>query len=71
MQKKGSKLRNRFFLAFGLGLFSLFGSIRAFIGGSNLAGSGALGALVMAFVAGQGWKKEEKVGGNTGWVKGV
>ena len=31
-----------------------------FIGGSSLAGSGALGALVLAFMAGQGWKKEEK-----------
>lgn len=60
-QKKGSKVRNRFFLLFGLGLFSLFGSIRAVIGGSNLAGSGALGVLVLAFVAAQGWKEEEKV----------
>ena len=61
LQKEGSKVRNRFFLTFGLGLFSIFGSTRAFIGGANLAGSGALGALVLAFVAGQGWKKEEKV----------
>ena len=61
VQKEASKIRNRFFLTFGLGLFALFGSTRAVIGGSNLAGSGALGALVLAFVAGQGWDKEEKV----------
>ena len=60
-QKKESKARNRFFLTLGLGLFSLFGSSQAVIGGSNLAGSGALGALVLAFVAGQGWDKAEKV----------
>lgn len=61
VQKQASKVRNRFCLTLGLGLFSLFGSTRAVIGGSNLAGSGALGVLVMAFVAAQGWKKEEKV----------
>lgn len=43
--------------------------MRAVIGGSNLAGSGALGALVMALVAAQGWKKEEKV--LLGWGSGV
>jgi len=42
-------------------LFSLFGSSRAVLGGSNLAGSGALGVLVLAFMAAQGWDKEEKV----------
>ena len=31
------------------------------IGGSNLAGSGALGVLVLTFVATQGWSSEEKV----------
>ena len=61
IQKRGSKLRNRFFMTLGLGLFSLFGSNRAIIGGSNLAGSGALGVLVMAFMASQGWDSEEKV----------
>ncbi len=63
VQKEASKVRNRFFLILGLGLFSLFGSSRAIIGGSNLAGSGALGALVLAFVAAQGWDKMEKVRG--------
>ena len=50
-----------FFLLFGLGLFALFGSRRAIIGGSNLAASGALAVLVLAFVSGQGWKQELKV----------
>ncbi len=61
-QKPAAKVRNRFFLMLGLGLFSLFGSSRAVLGGSNLAGSGALGVLVLAFVAAQGWDSEEKVG---------
>lgn len=52
-----------FFLLFGLGLFALFGSRRAIIGGSNLAASGALAVLVLAFVSGQGWKQELKVSG--------
>lgn len=42
----------------------MFGSTRAIIGGSNLAGSGALGALGMSFVAAQGWKEDEKVSHN-------
>lgn len=54
-------MRNRFFLLFGLGLFSLLGSRRAILGGSNLAGAGALAVLVLSFVAGLGWNKEEKV----------
>ena len=60
-QKAGSKVRTRFFLTLGLGLFSVFGSSRAVIEGSNLAGSGALGVLVLAFVASQGWDAKEKV----------
>lgn len=48
-------------MLFGLGLFALFGSRRAIIGGSNLAASGALAVLVLAFVGGQGWKQEVKV----------
>lgn len=48
-------------MLFGLGLFSLFGSRRAIIGGSSLAGAGALAVLVLSFVAGLGWEKEEKV----------
>ena len=39
----------------------MFGSMRAVVGGSNLAGSGALGVLVLAFVAAQGWDGKEKV----------
>lgn len=61
-QKKGSKTRNQFFLLFGLGLFALFGSRRAIIGGSNLAASGALAVLVLAFVGGQGWNQTERLG---------
>ena len=45
----------------GLGLVALFGSRRAILGGSSLAGAGALAVLVLAFIAGQGWNKEEKV----------
>ncbi len=61
-QKSGSKLRNRFFLLFGLSLVGIFGSRRAMLGGSSLAGAGALAVLVLAFVAGQGWTKTDKVG---------
>lgn len=42
-------------------MFSVFGSNRAIIDGSSLAGSGALGVLVLAFVAAQGWESAEKV----------
>lgn len=58
---KNSKIRNLFFLLFGFGLFAVFGSRRAIIGGSNLAASGALAVLVLAFVSGQGWTQQEKV----------
>ena len=61
MQNPGSKLRNRFFLLLGFGLFGLFGSRRAIIGGSSLAGAGALSVLVLAFIAGLRWKETEKV----------
>lgn len=61
VQKTGSKTRNRFFLILGLGLFAYFGSSRAILGGSSLSGSGALAVLVLSFMAGQGWSKEEKV----------
>ncbi len=61
MQKSGSKLRNCFFLLFGLSLVAIFGSRRAILGGSSLAGAGPLAVLVLAFVAGQGWTKMEKV----------
>ncbi len=57
----GSRARNRFFLLFGFGLFSLFGGRRAVIGGAALSGAGALGVLVVAFVAVQKWDLEEKV----------
>ena len=61
LQNVGSQLRNRFFLLLGCGLFGLFGSRRAVIGGSNLAGAGALAVLVLSFMAGHGWSNEEKV----------
>ena len=54
-------MRNRFFLLLGLGLVGLFGSRRAILGGSSLAGAGALAVIVLAFMAGQGWSKDEKV----------
>ena len=55
-------MRNRVFLLLGLGLFGLFGSRRAMLAGSSLAGGGALAVLGVAFIAGQGWPKSEKVG---------
>ena len=54
-------MRNRFFLLFGLSLFAVFGSQRAIIGGSSLAGSGPLAVVILSFVAGQGWEIGEKV----------
>lgn len=39
----------------------MFGSRRAIIGGSSLAGSGPLAVVVIAFVAGLKWKSDEKV----------
>lgn len=54
-------MRNQFFLLLGLGLVGLFGSRRAILGGSSLAGAGALAVIVLAFVAGQGWSTDEKV----------
>ena len=42
----------RFFLLFGSGLFAIFG-FRA----AGVAGAGALGCLIIAFIAGIGWKK--------------
>ena len=61
LQNPGSKLRNRFFLLLGFGLLGFFGSRRAIIGGSSLAGAGALAVLVLAFVAGLRWQEKEKV----------
>ena len=61
LQKAGSKLRNRFFLLLGFGVFALFGSRRALIGGSSLAGAGALAVLILSFVAGLGWDVIDKV----------
>jgi NhaP-type Na+/H+ or K+/H+ antiporter len=57
---EASKHRNRFFLLFGFGLFSLFGGRRVVIGGSSLAGAGALGTLVVSFTAVQKWNSEDK-----------
>ena len=48
----------RFFVLFGGGLFALFG-FRA----AGVSGAGALGCLVMAFFAGQGWQMR-------GWPSG-
>jgi NhaP-type Na+/H+ or K+/H+ antiporter len=45
---------------FGFGLFSLFGGRRVVIGGSSLAGAGALGTLVVSFTAVQKWNSEDK-----------
>ena len=61
LQDLKSKSRNRFFLLLGFGLFGLFGSRRAVIHGSSLAGAGALSVLVLSFIAGLGWKETEKV----------
>ena len=66
LQKVGSKARNRFFLLFGLGLLSVFGSRRAIVGGASLAGAGALGVLTIAFVAAQGWDGPGKVSDTLG-----
>lgn len=61
MQSETSRSRNRLFLLLGLTLLSAFGSRRAVIGGASLAGAGALGVLVTAFVASQGWDSLELV----------
>ena len=42
----------RFILVFGGGLFALFGSKAA-----EFPGAGALGCLILAFVAAQGWQR--------------
>ena len=48
--------KNRFVLLSSLGLLSLFGLRRA-----NFSGAGALGSLVLSFVAGLGWSESDKV----------
>lgn len=48
-------------LLFGLSLFAVFGSRRAIIGGSSLAGSGPLAVVILAFIAGLKWTSDEKV----------
>lgn len=60
-QTQASKERNRFFLLFGFGLFSLFGGRRALLGGASLAGAGALGTVAVAFVSVQKISASEKV----------
>ena len=54
-------LRGRFFILLGLSLFAVFGSRRAVLGGSSLAGSGPLAVVVLAFYGGLKWSDEEKV----------
>ena len=61
LQSESSRSRNRFFLLLGLTILSAFGSRRAVIGGASLAGAGALGVLVTAFVASQGWESLQLV----------
>ncbi|XP_064597395.1 sodium/hydrogen exchanger 9B2-like [Liolophura sinensis] len=57
-KKHESKVIFRTILICGGGIFALFGSRAA-----HFPGAGALGTLIMAFVAGLGWRKE-------GWVAG-
>ncbi|XP_028408354.1 sodium/hydrogen exchanger 9B2-like [Dendronephthya gigantea] len=53
--KSDAPQKNRFVLLSSLGLLSLFGLKRA-----NFSGAGALGCLVLSFVAGQGWSDSDK-----------
>ncbi len=39
----------------------MFGSRRAIIGGSSLAGSGPLAVVILSFTAGLKWESNEKV----------
>ncbi|CAB4028608.1 sodium hydrogen exchanger 9B2-like [Paramuricea clavata] len=53
--KNSAPQKNRFVLLSSLGLLSLFGLRRA-----NFSGAGALGSLVLSFVAGLGWSESDK-----------